>query len=286
MKAKTIKAVIRKKVDDWLESITDSSVRGLAAKNTIVTGGCIASMLLGEKVNDFDLYFRNKETVLAITNYYLIQFYGWDSVMSGPHPYLVNEDDRVKIKIPSKGVDGEMPKLDEDYEPDDPDRKEPDEDENRPKYRPVYLSQNAITLSNKLQLVIRFYGEPEVIHENYDFVHCTNYRDSHSNELVLHKEALESLITKELRYVGSLYPLCSIIRLRKFIKRNWTINAGQILKIYMQLNELDLTDALVLEEQLTGVDILYFEGLLEAIENGDQEKITASYVGKIIDKMF
>ena len=52
MKAKTIKAVLRKKIDAWLASIEDESVRTLARKNTIVTGGCIASMLLKEKVND------------------------------------------------------------------------------------------------------------------------------------------------------------------------------------------------------------------------------------------
>lgn len=41
MKAKTIKAVLRKKLDAWLETITDESVRKMAGKNAIVTGGCI-----------------------------------------------------------------------------------------------------------------------------------------------------------------------------------------------------------------------------------------------------
>jgi hypothetical protein len=37
----------------------DEQVRKLALENTIVTGGSIASMLLNEKVNDFDIYFGN-----------------------------------------------------------------------------------------------------------------------------------------------------------------------------------------------------------------------------------
>jgi len=45
MKAKTIKKVLRAKIDQWLETIEDEAVRGLAAKNTIVTGGAIVSML-------------------------------------------------------------------------------------------------------------------------------------------------------------------------------------------------------------------------------------------------
>src|SRR5690606_18878685 len=121
----------------------------------------------------------------------------------------------------------------------------------KPKYRPVFLSSNAITLSNKLQLILRFYGEPDEIHKNYDFVHCTSYYDHKDKQLTLRPEALEAILTKELRYVGSLYPLCSIIRLRKFIARGWTINAGQILKMALQLSKMDLTKPEILQDQLT-----------------------------------
>ena len=59
--------------------------------------------------------------------------------------------------------------------------------------------------------------------------------------------------------MGSKYPLCSIIRTRKFIQRGYTINAGQYLKMAMQLNELDLKDVSVLQDQLIGVDSAYFD---------------------------
>ena len=61
MKTKTINSVICKKFDDWLSSVEDKSVADLIENNSIVTGGCIASMLLKEPVNDFDVYFTNKE---------------------------------------------------------------------------------------------------------------------------------------------------------------------------------------------------------------------------------
>src|SRR3546814_2766082 len=47
--------------------------------------------------------------------------------------------------------------------------------------------------------------------------------------------ALDGLLRKELRYVGSKLPVCSLIRLRKFIRRGWVGNAGQILKMTMQV---------------------------------------------------
>src|SRR3546814_2527635 len=89
---------------------------------------------------------------------------------------------------------------------------------------------------------MRFYGEADAIHENDDVVHCTNDWTSKDANLTLRQPALESLLCKELRYVGSKYPVCSVIRLRKFIRRGWVINAGQILKMMMQVSELDLTN--------------------------------------------
>src|SRR5690606_37709994 len=74
MKAKTIKKIIRAKVDAWLASSEDESTRSLASKNTIVTGGAIASMLLKEHVNDYDLYFRDMATAEAVASYYVKKF--------------------------------------------------------------------------------------------------------------------------------------------------------------------------------------------------------------------
>lgn len=316
MKAKTIKAVLRKKLDAWLETIDDEAVRELAAKNSIVTGGCIASMLLKEKVNDVDVYFRNRETALAVARYYVKRFK--EEVPIIPTEVKTVElyvddssDDRVAIYAKSAGVvseasdevvydyfEGRAPDAAGDYISEvmgDPgeiadkldDVKEALEPENgKPKYRPVFLSTNAITLANQVQLIIRFYGEPDQIHENYDFVHCTNYYDADSGELVLRKEALEALLARELRYVGSKYPLCSIIRVRKFVARGWTINAGQILKMCVQVSALDLTDFNVLRDQLTGVDVAYFAQVIQAVKEKSPEKINTAYLVEIIDRMF
>lgn len=319
MKAKTIKAVLRKKLDAWLDTIEDSDVRALAKKNTIVTGGCIASMLLKEKVNDIDIYFRDYITTYKVAEYYMERF---KAAATTPFKIYLADDEghkiesagapgRVMIVCKSAGVAGEAePEAEYQYfesRPpaeagayvsevmDDPgeivdkmddvkDAIDPDAD--LPKYRPVFLSSNAITLSGQVQLIIRFYGEPDEIHANYDFAHCTNYYDGGSGELVLRPAALEALLTRELRYVGSKYPLCSLIRVRKFVQRGWSINAGQILKMCMQLNELDLKDFKVLRDQLTGVDVAYFAQVLQAVHDKDPTKVDTAYLLEIIDRMF
>jgi len=153
------------------------------------------------------------------------------------------------------------------------------------KYVPLLLTSNAITLSDDIQLVIRFYGDAEEIHNNYDFVHCTNYWKSKNNKLYLNQPALESILTKNLVYQGSLYPLCSLFRIRKFIQRGWTINAGQILKIALNLQQFDLNNVNVLREQLIGVDIAYFYELISKLTSGEED-IDYIYICRLIDEVF
>ena len=287
MKSKTIKAVLRKKFDAFLASIDDPEVKKLVKKNSMITGGAIASMLLQEPVNDYDVYFTNRETVLAVCNYYINKF------SSDKYDFAIKEDgDRVSIEVKSIGVaiaDGF--KMDAETETiaismTNPDGKE--EVKVDPPYRPVYISSNAITLSDQMQLVIRFYGNPQEIHENYDFAHCMNYWTSGDSDLVLSSEALECLLTKELRYKGSKYPLASIIRTRKFINRGFTVNAGNYLKMCIQLNDMDLRDITVLRDQLTGVDATYFIRLLNAIPKDKiiNNEVDGSYLISLIDMFF
>ena len=287
MKKKTIKAVLSKKINEWAESIEDEDLRKRVLRDTIVTGGSIASMLLKEQVNDFDVYFLTKETAKAVAEYYVAAF-----IQATGHSLSVQEDESGRIKIATKNgfrgeTAGDVTTLDDPGEIEDIYTDTEEEAlEEKGKYRPVFLSTNAITLSNRIQIVIRFYGKPDEIHENYDFVHCTNYWTAHDSDLVLRQEALEALLAKELFYVGSKYPVCSVMRLRKFIKRGWTVNAGQILKMCLQIADLDLTNPRVLEDQLTGVDSAYFCHVIEAVKEKNPEKINGAYLVEIIDRMF
>jgi hypothetical protein len=114
--------------------------------------------------------------------------------------------------------------------------------------------------------------------------------DYHENELHTTIEQLEALLSKTLIYKGSLYPLASIFRARKFINRGWGIDAGQYLKMAFQLNDLDLLDPYTLEEQLTGVDLLYFYQIISDLKykqlTNDDFKPSTEYFIKIIERVF
>src|SRR5690625_1154191 len=284
MKAKTIKRILNKKHREFVNSIEDDEVKKLVDKNSIITGGAIVSMLLNEPVNDFDYYFTDKETTEKVANYFVEQFEKENNSMN----ISVNsEDDRVKIIVASTGVAGE-PESHE-YEDDLPEEENDTEDEQK-EHTPVFLSTNAVSLKGKIQLVIRFYGEPDEIHDNYDFIHATSYWRSENNHLSLPREALEASLTKELRYAGSKYPLASIFRTKKFIERGWTVNAGQYLKMALQLNEMDLHDPDVLEEQLTGVDFAYFQMIIRDIKEKQEKdknfKVDNNYLMEVINRIF
>ncbi len=305
MKAKNVNAVIGKKFNDFLASVTDESLRKKIEAGTTITGGAIASMLLGEEVHDFDMYFRDHDTCLAVAKHYVERF------KANPPPrfrdqerkvniFVRDVDRRVKIVVQSAGVAGEQENDGYSYfEATDPEGvnateyiekamevQKDEEDKAKPRYRPVFLSTNAITLSDKVQLIIRFYGEPDAIHENYDFVHCTCYWTSWDRKLVLRPAAVEALLARDLRYVGSKYPLCSVIRTRKFIQRGWAITAGQYLKMLMQLNALDLEKVDVLEDQLTGVDAAYFEEIIAKLRERDKDRVDTAYLVQLIDRLF
>lgn len=291
MNSKNIKKSLNAKVKDWLKHIESEEVKKAIQENLIITGGAIVSLITGEDVNDYDCYFRTKESAEKVAKYYVDKYnetHDKKAVL-----VLNNDNNKFELYLDKVGRD-----VFEDEQEEDTmdvagftDEEEAAEKEiEKPKYRPVYLTNNAITLSDKIQIIIRFWGEVEEIHKNFDFVHCTCSWDMNSNTLILPQHALECIINKELYYVGSKYPLCSIIRSRKYINRGYTINAGQYLKMCLQLNELDLHDVNVLQDQLVGVDSLYFEKVLEYVKNEKNDdknfKLDNSYLITIINKIF
>lgn len=295
MQIKTISKIISTKLDEWLDTITDESLRKDVRDNLLVSGGSITSLLLNITVNDYDIYLKDMDVLLKLTEYY-----------SKDYSEIEIFDGRKKEQL--------LKKLTEDYNREDTTTihsarsialntlKEDqiklyfqtekggmavneNKDRKEMKYEPLFFSPNAISLSNDIQIVIRFHGDNEDIHKTFDFVHATNYF-TFNQGLITNIKALEAILTKQLYYQGSLYPLTSIIRMKKFIKRGWNISAGEMLKCMFQISELDLHNPDVLEEQLIGVDVTYFSKLIEILRGVKEEKFTSSYLNTIIDKVF
>lgn len=305
MQVKTIKKVITKKMEDWLASITDEQLRKDIEKNLLVSGGSIASLILQEPVNDYDVYLQDRDVLLRLTEYYvnpLKDKYGievWDGAKKDAliqqykdehgGDYLQHDsywactlrnlqDNQVKIHVDQGGV-----RIEQALE-----NAQDGENKESKKYQVSFLSPNAISLTDDVQIVIRFHGTPAEIHKTFDFIHATNFF-TFDLGVVTNIDALHSLLSKHLSYQGSLYPLTSVIRAKKFLKRNWNITAGEYLKMMFQISLLDLTNLDVLEEQLIGVDVAYFSTLISALRNHKKDnpefKLSAEYLNEIIDRI-
>jgi hypothetical protein len=293
MQKKSIEKVVSTKMNEWLNTITDEALRKDVKENLLVSGGCIASMFLSTDVNDFDVYIKDRSVLLKLVGYYTA---GMDCVIMDGHKKQELEDDLLsayawaenlddinnQYRIALKNLKEDQVKL---FFSGGMWRNEKTDFESK-EYAPIFMSPNAISLTDKLQIVIRFHGDDKAIHSTFDFIHATNYFTFETG-LVTNLEAIESLLTRQLKYQGSQYPLTSIIRMKKFIKRNWNINAGEMLKIMFQISELDLKNPDVLEEQLIGVDVAYFGKLIEILRGiDDKTKMTSKYLNEIIDRVF
>ena len=284
MQIKTIEKNIQKKMNEWLLTITDEELRIKVKNNLLVSGGSITSMLLKEDVNDYDIYINDMDVLIELVGYYTNNYQNI-TILDGRKKdyYLPICENRIGLyKISINNLKSDQVKLF--FENKSGGHRTLQEKDNLG-YVPLFFSQNAISLSNNIQIVTRFHGNNEEIHKTFDFIHATNYF-TFKDGLVTNKEALESIICKQLKYQGSLYPLTSIIRMKKFIKRGWNINAGEILKIMFQISELDLKNPNILEEQLIGIDVAYFAQLIEILRDVSPEKITSEYLNIIIDRVF
>jgi hypothetical protein len=303
MQLKSIKKIITNKLENWLDSIEDVQLRSDVRNNILLSGGSIASLLQGVDVNDYDIYIKDMNVLYRLAEYYTKNFpiEILDGRKKDEYQEYLDERapmfNRIEYDVEEGVADEDLAKYSVALRTLRPDQIKLymyetgghkvywENREDLPKYRPLFFSPNAISLSDDIQIVVRFHGDNEAIHKTFDFIHATNYF-TFKDGLVTNTAALESLLTKQLKYQGSLYPLTSIIRIKKFINRGWKISAGEMLKIMFQISELNLKDPDVLEEQLIGVDIAYFGTLVDILRGVDPNKYTSEHLNSIIDKVF
>lgn len=102
---------------------------------------------------------------------------------------------------------------------------------NREKYKLNLITDNALNFSDKIQIITKWAGSPEEVTNNFDWQHIKSYYVCKDKSIVLCNDLYKLLVEKELQYTGSKYPLSSLFRLKKYLKKGWTISNVDILKI-------------------------------------------------------
>lgn len=244
-------------MNEWMGSVpaTRQDVRQAINRCTIA-GGAIVSLLQDISPNDYDVYTKTKEDCELLARYY-VGLFNWDNQLEQDEyrkADVLVENEQVKVRLPA--MEGATIKQDVS------------------RFHPIFISPNAITMKGNVQLIFRFYGEPEKLVQEFDFEHCTGYfyRVSwenvvYKNELVLNEDMLMSVLTKELKYRHGKYPVSSLLRLQKYIQRGYTIPTGELIKLALDISKLDLSDAKVFSDQLSGVDLQLSADVLMAANN-------------------
>lgn len=258
MNKREITKNIKDKIGAWTSHIGNKQLRDEVRKNVIVSGGCISSMLLDEPVHDYDVYLSDVRTAFKLARYYA-------DLTGNQHHSLELVDNGVRFAAPiAPSIIGKT-------------KEKFSVVTNENMFQPINFSINAITLSSGIQVVIRFCGSVEEIHKTFDFVHSKNYYTP--DNLVLNADSLEAILAKELRYVGSGFPLCALFRVNKFLKRGWKISPNELLKISYDIGRINFDDPEFLEEQLSGP---YGQAIAYAVET-NEGKLTREKFFEFVD---
>lgn len=101
---------------------------------------------------------------------------------------------------------------------------------------------------------------------HFDYTICMGAFDLDSMEFILHNKFLEHVAGRELCYnIYGKYPLSSLFRLRKYLKKGYTISGTEIIKLGLSINALQMKTYHDLKAQLQGIDTLFLKELTDTL---------------------
>lgn len=176
----TLIALYNKKMAE----LSDPALTSLFYNKCIISGGCIASLLLGMKVNDIDVYAKTRQDLKNI------------------HAWIIsNRTDQIKTVDSNYGGDDSITNFN--------DQK--------------LITANAITLKNDIQFILMA-SEEEQVRSKFDFVHCQPYYDLLENKLYISEAQFVSIKNMQLVPNPSFNAeKIKPRRMEKFIARGWNI---------------------------------------------------------------
>ena len=115
------------------------------------------------------------------------------------------------------------------------------------------LTDNGITFrasTGVFQFVTRFTGPVDRVFTSFDFEHCKAYFDLATHDLVYNKDIIYN---KKLVYTGEdEYPVNTLKRLVRFVRRGWRPSNDTILNLATKLNSIDFKSEEGRAQQLIG----------------------------------
>jgi hypothetical protein len=123
----------------------------------------------------------------------------------------------------------------------------------------------------RIQLIRVLTGTPEDVIRSFDFTICQG-AFSEETGFVLGSSFLHHLAQRRLVFnLAAEYPICSLYRARKFIRRGYHFSGIEAIKLGLKIQNLKLSTLGELKKQLMGIDTLFLKDLTDSLK-GQEEK--------------
>jgi hypothetical protein len=118
----------------------------------------------------------------------------------------------------------------------------------------------------RYQLISAEFGLPGTIIQKFDFTMCMGAWRPETGEFILDDLFLKHVAQKRLCYnANGVYPICSLWRAAKFIKRGWRLPGIEAIKLALAINNIGIKDYGELKKQLMGIDTIFLAELTESL---------------------
>jgi len=134
-----------------------------------------------------------------------------------------------------------------------------------------YSTDNAVSYrvnGKKVQLIKKqgFVGTPEEVIPHFDFTVAMCAFVPDKNEFHYDDKFMEHLAARTLVYnPDSKNPLSTMVRVKKFIARGYSISGVELVKLGLAINNISIVTYKDLKEQLEGIDTVLLKELTDAL---------------------
>jgi hypothetical protein len=138
--------------------------------------------------------------------------------------------------------------------------------------------------NHRLQLIKVVTGTPEAILDGFDFTICQGAFHLERG-FIFGDDFFQHLAQRRLVFnINAGFPICSLYRSRKFIKRGFSLSGIEAIKLGLCIQSLKLETYKDLRRQLMGIDTLFLKDLTDSLKGEEERKFDLNEFLSTLDK--
>jgi hypothetical protein len=228
----------------------DPVINNALIKYGYIAGGAVLSVFSSKKINDYDLYFYSKELMISFLE---------------------------EIKFVNKRVDWSNK-------------------EKRPKIIKlsmkdiilIHSTDNADTFIHKnqtYQVIKAFFGSPLHLFRYFDYSVCMGAYLPSEKIFHLNSNFLLDIASGYMHFnIGTEYPIASLVRLSKYMRKGYKINGTEMIKIALCINNLNIKTYADLKKHLLGIDTQFLAEITIKLESEPNKEYDYNYFLTMLDE--